>query len=256
MESKRATIKLASDRRVRKPDDYKEVAAYWDTYYNGHSITYAEDRLLTSVVRRIYKPGMRVLDIGCGTGMVLENIDISPNDYVGVDISQSMMRVARKKFPKHTFRYDDAEALSTVESGSIDFGMFLFGVFPFTNPGYSLIQLRRVLKNGAPFAITFYNKMPMEGSDGYQAAFFDLNIEPPECEFYSVGEAKELFGTLLRLQVESVVPINSSLCFVERLIPKPMRFSVLKAYAFAESWVASRLKPDSSHHFVLVGKAV
>src|SRR5436305_1563113 len=43
------------------------------------------------------RPGMRVLDIGCGPGDILRFLDPSI-DYTGVDLSRSYIEHARKRF--------------------------------------------------------------------------------------------------------------------------------------------------------------
>lgn len=56
----------------------------------------------------------RVLDLGCGTGLLLELLPIPPDRYVGIDISAGMLHVARRKFPDHTFIGCDMAALPFV----------------------------------------------------------------------------------------------------------------------------------------------
>ena len=44
-----------------------------------------------------------LLDLGCGTGLSIQYLQIDSNDYVGVDSSTDMLNNARKKFPQYTF---------------------------------------------------------------------------------------------------------------------------------------------------------
>jgi SAM-dependent methyltransferase len=43
-----------------------------------------------------YRPGLRVLDIGCGTGELAQCFE--PDDYVGIDISESYIRAAQQRY--------------------------------------------------------------------------------------------------------------------------------------------------------------
>jgi len=52
------------------------------------------------------KPGNHVLDVGCGTGVLIPYLleSIGPTGrVVGLDYSKNMLRIAREKFPKQTY---------------------------------------------------------------------------------------------------------------------------------------------------------
>ena len=48
-----------------------------------------------------YTPGMKVLDLGCGTGASAKYF--RSQDYIGIDIDNSYIKAAKKKFPSHRF---------------------------------------------------------------------------------------------------------------------------------------------------------
>lgn len=52
---------------------------------------------------------LSILDLGCGTG-VLASL-FPPKNYLGVDIDEHSIRRAKKKFPKHQFKMEDATDL-------------------------------------------------------------------------------------------------------------------------------------------------
>jgi ubiquinone/menaquinone biosynthesis C-methylase UbiE len=54
--------------------------------------------LLTS---RYLAPGCKVLDLGCGTGLLLELLALQPEDYLGIDPSGKMLEELKRKFPEH-----------------------------------------------------------------------------------------------------------------------------------------------------------
>ena len=69
---------------------YKAFAEYYDAYVAGFEADF-------EVYLRLIKPGLKVLEIGCGTGRVLKPLLESGAMVVGVDISWAMLALAHKK---------------------------------------------------------------------------------------------------------------------------------------------------------------
>ena len=67
----------------------------------------------------------KILDAGCGTGLLLDYIDIPPENYVGWDISEEMVSIAQCKHPHHKFVCRDITASSEEK---YDVVVSLFGV--------------------------------------------------------------------------------------------------------------------------------
>ncbi len=102
--------------------NYDEVATAWDSQ---HPIAPGEvDRVkaILSGVRGKFPP--HVLDIGCGTGRVLDLGVAVPACYAGVDSSQAMLNLLVRKYPKVAAVYpvDVREALGagTFTPGQFD----------------------------------------------------------------------------------------------------------------------------------------
>lgn len=63
--------------------------------------------------------GMKVLDIGCGTGGILEYLP--EVDYLGFDLNPGYVEAARKRFgPRHRFLCADVNAVPAEAEGSFD----------------------------------------------------------------------------------------------------------------------------------------
>lgn len=80
---------------------YDLIAEYYDARVEREVLTLAEDRSLLEYLGVDSK--MRVLDAGCGTGMLLDRLDASVSedlDYVGYDVSAGMVEQFKKKWPK------------------------------------------------------------------------------------------------------------------------------------------------------------
>ena len=74
---------------------------------------YFYHRLLGSYYSFLIPEGSRVLELGCGTGDLLDNV--KPCYGVGIDISEEMLNIAEKKFPQYKFIKADAEELELNE---------------------------------------------------------------------------------------------------------------------------------------------
>lgn len=53
-------------------------------------------------------PGDKVLDLGCGNGLFFQFLKDKDIDYIGVDFSEKLIGIARKKYPKIKFQVADA----------------------------------------------------------------------------------------------------------------------------------------------------
>jgi SAM-dependent methyltransferase len=83
----------------------REVAHFFDKLAEKYDQSYqrpvdgAEDRLTSKILRRHIDETTFVLDVGCGTGLMLELMgDRRPRFYMGTDISEGMLKVARQRW--------------------------------------------------------------------------------------------------------------------------------------------------------------
>ncbi|MGH7164751.1 MAG: glycosyltransferase [Nitrospiraceae bacterium] len=74
-------------------------------------------RLLSQLLQFMVPPGQRVLEVGCGTGDLLEAV--KPALGVGLDLSGRMLRIARRKFPH--LRFVQGDAHRPAMSGTFDY---------------------------------------------------------------------------------------------------------------------------------------
>jgi len=53
-------------------------------------------------------PGDKILDLGCGNGRFFELLKDKDINYIGVDFSEKLIEIAKKKYPKVKFQVTDA----------------------------------------------------------------------------------------------------------------------------------------------------
>ena len=92
MRDRKTTIRAASDR----------IASQRDGWIARNFFYYQQD---SEYMRFLTPPGLRVLDLGCGTGDLLANL--KPSKGVGVDFSEHMINIARGKYPELDFSAGD-----------------------------------------------------------------------------------------------------------------------------------------------------
>lgn len=102
-----------------------------------------------------YIAGKQVLDVGCGTGLLLDILDIPATHYVGIDPSGGMLRELWIKHPQHfteQIRFEDVEDWAGEDYLTIS----LFGSMNYVDPDY-FNQVFDELRQGKYF-LMFYRE--------------------------------------------------------------------------------------------------
>lgn len=93
------------------------------------------------------RPGLRVLDIGCGTGQSRQLYRKYASTYVGVDLAEVALSRARGKFPGDQWECCDARALPFGD-GSFDLIAFSSVLHHIADFEAAVVEARRVLAPG------------------------------------------------------------------------------------------------------------
>jgi SAM-dependent methyltransferase len=106
--------------------------------------------------------GDHVLDVACGTGVVARNaLDAvgSSGSVVGVDLSESMLRVAQRMSPMVEWRLGDAQNLPFA-SESFDVVLSQAGLMFIPDRIAAVAEMRRVLLPGGRLAVQVWGSSP------------------------------------------------------------------------------------------------
>lgn len=136
-----------------KEDFTQARIAHWDNLVDKRSfLGRAYEKLNFRAFRQIVPKGSAILEIGCGHGDLLANLE--PSRAVGIDFSESRLREARKRHPGIKFIQADGHELPAIdeEFDYIILSDFINGAFDVQEV---LEQVRKVATYRTRILITF-----------------------------------------------------------------------------------------------------
>jgi len=160
--------------------DFNLVAEYYDEYYNsefGRKVDAVEKRLVKKYIEQI--PIKNALEVGCGTGHWTEFFINNGFEITGIDISENMINIARKKNLKDVkFEIINIED-APYPDNSFD-NIFAITSLEFVdNRQKAIEQIYRILKPGGYLLIgclnqnSFIGKTKQSNKVFARANFFD-----------------------------------------------------------------------------------
>tara|TARA_R100001440_G_scaffold19195_2_gene32444 strand:+ start:16928 stop:17608 length:681 start_codon:yes stop_codon:yes gene_type:complete len=102
---------------------YNQLASRYDSKYKTTKC-FVEEEIIASFLPENLN-GKMILDIGCGTGNMITVGRLPVKHYLGVDISENMLKEAKIKYPDYDFKQQ--EALTNVYGGLWDIVLSVFG---------------------------------------------------------------------------------------------------------------------------------
>ena len=133
-------------------EEYSRLAPNYDQRWSF----YVETSLQETINRLNIKPQERILDLGCGTGTLIEKLlqFVPEKNLVGLDASQEMLSVAKQKLPTsvdlHLGNADNLPFPSESFERIISTSSFHY----FPNPSQAIREAKRVLKPNGCLVIT------------------------------------------------------------------------------------------------------
>ena len=130
--------------------DYDAIAAQYDSLHKDPESPQG-DLAIAGFLREYLAPGCKVLDLGCGTGLLLELLALQPEDYLGIDPSEKMLEELQKKFPEHETK---KKAFGVEDLEDVDVAVSLFGPISYVDPDL-VFQL---VSSGVNYFLMFYKE--------------------------------------------------------------------------------------------------
>jgi SAM-dependent methyltransferase len=117
---------------------YDELATGYDARYDNPQAHAENAEVRRLVVEHFGAYAPTVLDVGCGTGLVLDLALTAPGLYTGIDPSQAMLNELVRKHPKVTRLYpgraEDVLLPTPPDAATVDLAVALFGVASYLAP--------------------------------------------------------------------------------------------------------------------------
>jgi SAM-dependent methyltransferase len=174
----------------RDPTVEEEFELWGPFHQHRHEMRYD---LLGETVREFLPPGGRVLDVGCGAGLVADRILQLPGHYIGFDFGGPHVDYAQKKFSvvdepmKVSILRADGELLPFA-SDSMDVVVMTEVIEHLLRPERAVWEVARVLKPGGIFLMTTNNasEVPLRSPLSHLFAWLEKAIGADHPELISL----------------------------------------------------------------------
>jgi ubiquinone/menaquinone biosynthesis C-methylase UbiE len=145
---------------------YAQLAEYYDKIYWWKDYSREVD-FLVKVLRRRGVPGNKILEVACGTGNHTMFLVSKGYEVTGVDISESILRIARRKVKHHaTFVKGDMRDLDRTIDGEFDAVVCLFSAISYN---LTMEEVRKTLGG-------FYRHLKVGGVVVFDTHFMRKNF--------------------------------------------------------------------------------
>jgi ubiquinone biosynthesis O-methyltransferase len=174
---------------------FDNVAESYDSWYDTKMGEFV-DRVETDLAFRLFKiePGMRILDIGCGTGNFSIKLAKMGCRVIGIDVSDEMLEIAKEKALKlglevefHNMNVYDLKLKNEMFDGAFSMAAFEF----IKEPKKAIDEIFRVVKKDGKILIGTINKDSKWG-ELYLSEYFQNNTVFKYADFKVLDDLKEL----------------------------------------------------------------
>lgn len=176
---------------------YDGLADGYDAHFQD-AVSIAENEAIFHWINGILSG--KVCDIGCGTGLALEYLNIPPDQYIGVDISSGMLDRAQRKFPDHRFVRADIQETTPLEEHRFNSVLMAFGTMSYCNAPATVIDaVKRMLAPGGRFFIMlcgepYHHRQTHILNDCEDVAYFKTYTPAETSKLFQSFEEVEIFG--------------------------------------------------------------
>lgn len=240
----RPLSEAAMERRAEVARAYDFVADKYPSWYQSPRDR-AEDAWVAGRVAPLIARG-QVVDLGCGSVPLLDRVDVSGDRYLGVDISERMLKVAQMKYRHHKFLQASMEQ---VAFDSWDAVVSLFCAFCYVSePEECLRVLFEALNPGGRLFLMVYGEAT-ERANAYRIR--DAQGKAVDRRCFGAVELRRMVRAAGFKDVR-VCGLSSEL--VVGLVKEGASQRVADALVALDAATVGRLRPDACRFLVAEGR--
>lgn len=148
---------LINRAKIQEPSDYDLIAERYDGLFQDEASRTENEEVMFMANRWIGDRPLRVLDIGCGTGLFLEyhGYRNRPIDYIGLDPSAQMLGQLVTRHPGYRGSIVNGRFEEFWDPDGFDLIVSLFGSINYVDPR-GLDRVFRMLRPGGRIFLMFY----------------------------------------------------------------------------------------------------
>jgi len=145
-------------------------------------------------------------DLGCGTGLVLEYLDIPPEQYTGIDVSRGMLAHAQTKFPDHRFIHADIQGTIPLDDSVFASVLMGFGTMSYCNAPHAVVrEVMRVLQPNGRFFIMLCGE---QYNHRQTHIINDIEQDGAYFKTYAPEETSKMFHRFTEVEITGFSPVN------------------------------------------------
>lgn len=187
---------------------FDDIANYYDQWFEtplGKKIFDSERRAIESLIEN--GENKLALDLGIGTGLFTQILREKGFRVIGVDISEEMLKIARKR-GFEVIKHDLNDPLP-FENDSFDLVFSMTSIEFLKDPKPLFNETKRVLKKDGKFLLITLNSLSFWAFKRRVEGFFDKNNLFNKGKFYSPYSLKKFFKEgweILRCESKTFIP--------------------------------------------------
>lgn len=164
------------------------ASRWWDPDGESRPLHDLNPVRLAYVAGRVGLRGARVLDVGCGGGLLSEALAAAGAEVTAIDLAPGVLDVARLHLYESNLRVDyreiSAEALAAQQPGSFDAITCMEMLEHVPDPGSVIDACSRLLKPGGRWFASTLNRTPQAFALGIVGAEYLLRLLPRGTHHY------------------------------------------------------------------------
>ena len=177
------------------------AATWWDANGDSRPLHDLNPVRLDYVSARVMLKGARVLDVGCGGGLLSEALAEAGADVTGIDLAPRVLEVARLHLHESgrsvDYREISVEALAAQMPASFDAITCMEMLEHVPDPGSVIAACAALLKPGGALFLSTLNRTPLAFGAAIIGAEYALNLLPRGTHHYAQFiRPSELAGAL------------------------------------------------------------